>query len=117
MLVFCHTGSYQTTYMNWYNNMMLVNEHSRMIVVTLNYRLGAFGFLGSTALRAGPTESTGNYGLLDQRMAMQVRERERGGWDMWMDSGRHSDVVWMSSRLFSFYIFFSSMLSYLFSCV
>ena len=41
------------------------------ITVVPNYRLGAFGFLASDALRSRDVEggSTGNYGLQDQRMA------------------------------------------------
>lgn len=41
------------------------------ILVTTNYRLGIFGFLGSEELRVQDAESgsTGNYGMQDQRMA------------------------------------------------
>eukprot|EP00927_Polykrikos_kofoidii_P048930 TRINITY_DN43098_c0_g1_i1.p1 TRINITY_DN43098_c0_g1~~TRINITY_DN43098_c0_g1_i1.p1 ORF type:complete len:555 (+),score=65.12 TRINITY_DN43098_c0_g1_i1:63-1727(+) len=43
-----------------------------LIVVTFNYRLGAFGFLAADELRnRDPAGGTGNYGILDQRMAMQ----------------------------------------------
>lgn len=38
-----------------------------VIVVSMNYRIGAFGFL---ALH-GSSEAPGNVGLLDQRMALQ----------------------------------------------
>ena len=42
-----------------------------VIVVVLQYRLGAFGFLGSDRLRSrDPHGSTGNYGLLDQRAGL-----------------------------------------------
>jgi carboxylesterase type B len=37
----------------------------QVVVVSLNYRLGAFGFLVTDTLR-------GNFGLQDQRAAMQV---------------------------------------------
>eukprot|EP01046_Picozoa_sp_COSAG06_P008924 COSAG06_NODE_457_length_15473_cov_68.819240_3_plen_473_part_00 len=38
----------------------------------VNYRLNVFGFLGGDALRSrDPRNGTGNYGLLDQRKAMQ----------------------------------------------
>ena len=39
-----------------------------VILVTLNYRLGALGFLDASGFGA---TATGNYGILDQRMAMQ----------------------------------------------
>src|SRR5947207_3442662 len=46
------------------------------VVVTLNYRLGAFGFLVHPALAAeSPMRSSGNYGLLDQIAALQWVQR------------------------------------------
>eukprot|EP00929_Paragymnodinium_shiwhaense_P037351 TRINITY_DN19915_c0_g2_i1.p1 TRINITY_DN19915_c0_g2~~TRINITY_DN19915_c0_g2_i1.p1 ORF type:complete len:563 (+),score=55.45 TRINITY_DN19915_c0_g2_i1:142-1830(+) len=43
-----------------------------LIIVTTNYRLGIFGFLAAEELRSrDPLGGTGNYGILDQRMAMQ----------------------------------------------
>ena len=42
------------------------------VVVTLNYRLGPFGFLAHPALAAeSPRHASGNYGLLDQIAALQ----------------------------------------------
>ncbi len=42
-----------------------------IVVVTINYRLGAFGFLATSALAAeSPIHSAGNYGLLDQAAAL-----------------------------------------------
>ncbi|MGH7652774.1 MAG: carboxylesterase/lipase family protein [Gemmatimonadaceae bacterium] len=42
------------------------------VVVTLNYRLGAFGFLAHPSLAAeSPHKAAGNYGLLDQIAALQ----------------------------------------------
>ncbi|MBI2373529.1 MAG: carboxylesterase family protein [Deltaproteobacteria bacterium] len=47
-----------------------------VVVVTINYRLGAFGFLATRALvDESPDGSAGNYGLLDQIAALRfVRE-------------------------------------------
>jgi para-nitrobenzyl esterase len=46
------------------------------VVVTLNYRLGALGFLAHPALAAGsPHQSAGNYGLLDQIAALEWVKR------------------------------------------
>lgn len=43
-----------------------------VVLVTLNYRLGPFGFLAHPALTAeSPHESSGNYGLLDQISALE----------------------------------------------
>ncbi|HUT52206.1 MAG TPA: carboxylesterase family protein [bacterium] len=43
-----------------------------VVVVTLNYRLGAFGFMADPQLRAeDPNQSTGNYGSLDQVAALR----------------------------------------------
>jgi para-nitrobenzyl esterase len=46
------------------------------VVVTLNYRLGAFGFFAHSALAAeSPHHAAGNYGLLDQIAALQWVKR------------------------------------------
>jgi para-nitrobenzyl esterase len=42
-----------------------------VIVVTLNYRLGALGFLADPALAGTPGGATGNYGLMDQQAALR----------------------------------------------
>jgi para-nitrobenzyl esterase len=43
-----------------------------VVIVTLNYRLGALGFLAHEELSSADESTTsGNYGLLDQRAAMQ----------------------------------------------
>ncbi len=47
-----------------------------VIVVTISYRLGAFGFLSLPALTAeSPRHSSGNYGLLDQLAALRWVQR------------------------------------------
>jgi len=49
-----------------------VARQGRAITVTIAYRLGAFGFLASEALRSQtPDGSVGNYGLQDQRAGLQ----------------------------------------------
>jgi len=46
------------------------------VVVTLNYRLGPFGFLAHPALAAeSPQRTSGNYGLLDQIAALRWVQR------------------------------------------
>jgi para-nitrobenzyl esterase len=44
---------------------------SGVVVVTINYRLGAFGFLAHPALAAHPGGPSGNYGLMDQQAALR----------------------------------------------
>jgi para-nitrobenzyl esterase len=44
----------------------------KLVVVTINYRLGALGFLTLPSLAAeSPTRVSGNYGLLDQQAALK----------------------------------------------
>jgi para-nitrobenzyl esterase len=41
------------------------------VVVTINYRLGALGFLAHPALASRPGGAAGNYGLMDQQAALR----------------------------------------------
>ena len=61
---FVRTGAF-------YSGEHLAGDHG-VIVVSMNYRLGLFGFFAHPALAAeGPGAAPGNQGLLDQRLAMQ----------------------------------------------
>ena len=42
-----------------------------IVVVTINYRLGALGFLAHPALASRPGGPSGNYGLMDQQAALR----------------------------------------------
>jgi para-nitrobenzyl esterase len=70
VMVYFHPGSFiaSSGSDNSQNPIDLVNQN--LIVVTLNYRLGALGFLAHPALDKGP-ENTGNYGILDQQAALK----------------------------------------------
>lgn len=79
VLVWFHGGSYVSGTANvhlrhtWgplYNGRSLAAQGS--VVVTVQYRLGAFGFLGSSELsKRDSSGSSGNYGMQDQRLALR----------------------------------------------
>ncbi|GMI15813.1 hypothetical protein TrLO_g2725 [Triparma laevis f. longispina] len=55
----------------WYDGENLAHNED-VIVVAANYRVGAFGFLAHEAFQAeGDSKTVGNYGIQDQRMALQ----------------------------------------------
>jgi para-nitrobenzyl esterase len=62
VMVWFHGGSYTSGSANQYDGSALARRG--VVVVTVNYRLGAFGFLAHPAL-------SGNYGLLDQQAALR----------------------------------------------
>ena len=75
VLVYIHGGDYMyggtnDEELNGCNMLSVTND---VIVVTIQYRLGIFGFLGSDAMRSRDetTGSTGNYGLQDQIEALR----------------------------------------------
>ena len=52
-------------------NGQAVAKNNNVVVVTLQYRMGVFGYAGAELLRSlSPDGSTGNYGLQDQRLGM-----------------------------------------------
>ncbi|MEV4824829.1 carboxylesterase family protein [Micromonospora sp. NPDC049274] len=69
VLVWLHGGDFRFGQGDVYGGERLAAEGD-VIVVTVNYRLGALGFLAHPAL-AGPDGSIGNYGLQDQQEALR----------------------------------------------
>jgi len=68
VMVWIHGGSFSNGSGGIYNARWLASRGD-IIVVTVNYRLGAMGFLAHPAL--GPPGAVGNYGLADQQAALR----------------------------------------------
>lgn len=83
VLVYIHGGSLQTGQPSYKDYSGLGLARNGVIVVNMGYRLGIFGFFASEELAAeSPHGTTGNYGLLDQILALEwVRDhiRDFGG--------------------------------------
>jgi carboxylesterase type B len=74
VIVWFHTGGFGQTSANFAaSNGRRMAEETGALVVAANYRLGAFGFLAHAALAAEDPaySSSGNYGVLDQRAALE----------------------------------------------
>ncbi|HEY1641404.1 MAG TPA: carboxylesterase family protein [Streptosporangiaceae bacterium] len=69
VLVWIHGGALVTGESDDYDPAALVRRG--VIVVTLNYRIGALGFLADAALAGRPGGPAGNYGLMDQQAALR----------------------------------------------
>ncbi|KIU18509.1 carboxylesterase [Mycolicibacterium llatzerense] len=68
VLVWLHGGGFINGSSSIYNSTRLTTRGD-IVVVTVNYRLGALGFLAHPALGTGP--DVGNYGLADQQAALR----------------------------------------------
>ncbi len=77
VMVWIHGGALVVGESDDYNPAALVRRG--VVVVTLNYRLGALGFLAHPALTAeSANHASGNFGLLDQQAALRwVRRNAR----------------------------------------
>ncbi|GMH79944.1 hypothetical protein TL16_g08331 [Triparma laevis f. inornata] len=70
--VWIHGGSYVNGAGSLYNGTALSTLRHDTIVVTINYRMNIFGFLGSKELAETAEDGgTGNFGILDQRLALK----------------------------------------------
>jgi para-nitrobenzyl esterase len=77
VMVWVHGGSLRTGESDDYNPAGLVRDG--VVVVTINYRLGALGFLADAALASRPGGPAGNYGLMDQQAALRWVQRNIRG--------------------------------------
>jgi para-nitrobenzyl esterase len=75
VMVWIHGGALVTGESNDYDPTKLVADGT--VVVTINYRLGALGFLAHPAL-AGADGAAGDYGLMDQQAALRWVQRNIG---------------------------------------
>ena len=73
VMVWIHGGALVTGESNDYDPTKLVGNGA--IVVTINYRLGALGFLAHPALASHPGGPSGDYGLMDQQAALRWVQR------------------------------------------
>jgi para-nitrobenzyl esterase len=74
VMVWVHGGAFTVGESDDYIPTKLV-QHG-VIVVTINYRLGALGFLAHSALSAqSPDHISGNYGIMDQQLALKWVQR------------------------------------------
>jgi para-nitrobenzyl esterase len=73
VMVWIHGGALLTGESNDYDPSGLV--HHGVIVITINYRLGALGFLAHPALAGRPGGPSGNYGFMDQQAALRWVQR------------------------------------------
>jgi para-nitrobenzyl esterase len=76
VMIWIHGGALVTGEAAGYDPSAMV-ETGNIIVVTINYRLGALGWLSAAAI-ADADGNSGNYGLMDQQLAMKwVRDNIR----------------------------------------
>ncbi|MEY4578473.1 MAG: hypothetical protein RL701_3176 [Pseudomonadota bacterium] len=73
VIVWLHPGAFQYGFGGDFDPQKLVERNT--VVVTLNYRLGALGFLAHPALTTEGSGRSGNYGFLDQQAALRWVER------------------------------------------
>jgi para-nitrobenzyl esterase len=81
VLFWIHGGALVTGASDLYDPTNLVRDNA--VVVTINYRLGALGWLAHPALTDGHDGASGDFGLMDQQAALRWVQRniERFGGD------------------------------------
>src|SRR5690606_10636874 len=75
VMVWLHGGAYFLGAGSQFDPTEMVTQGD-VIVVTINYRLGALGFLAHPALsEESPYGGSGNYGIMDQQLALRWVQR------------------------------------------
>ncbi|MET0332944.1 MAG: carboxylesterase family protein [Rhizobacter sp.] len=69
VFVWIHGGAFYLGLSDGYDATKLVNQG--LVVVTINYRLGALGFMSHSELTTEQGGTSGNYGLMDQQAALR----------------------------------------------
>jgi para-nitrobenzyl esterase len=88
VMVWIHGGGF-TTGAGWFYNASKLAAEGDVMVVTINYRLGPFGFLALPALDAEhPRVQSGNAGIEDQQAAMRWVRR-----NAWAFGGDASNIT------------------------
>jgi len=77
VLVMIHGGGLTTGAGDQHDGSLIVTT-DHIIVVSINYRLGPFGFLDVPGLGTTASTANGNYGLLDQEAALRWVQRNIG---------------------------------------
>ena len=70
VLFMIHGGGLTTGAGDQHDGSLIVNT-DHIVVVSINYRLGPFGFLDLPGLGSTPATQSGNFGLLDQEAALR----------------------------------------------
>jgi para-nitrobenzyl esterase len=70
VLFMIHGGGLTTGAGDQHDGSLIVNT-DHIVVVSINYRLGPFGFLDVPGLSGSPLTGSGNFGLLDQEAALR----------------------------------------------
>jgi carboxylesterase type B len=74
VLVMIHGGGLTTGAGDQHDGSLIVTT-DHIVVVSINYRLGPFGFLDLPGLGSGRSTGSGNFGLLDQEAALRWVQR------------------------------------------
>jgi para-nitrobenzyl esterase len=74
VMVWIHGGGYTLGAGSDFDASVLATK-ANAVVVTVNYRLGALGFLANPQLTAESADASGNYGFLDQQAAIRWVKR------------------------------------------